>query len=41
MGRGGNSRDSYNVFTEKGARRATEAIDAHLIAVPLALDSGS
>ena len=39
MGRGRNSRDSYNIFTEKGARRATEAIDAHLISVPLALDS--
>ena len=38
MERGGNFRDSYDIFTENGARLATNAIDAHLIADPLILD---
>lgn len=38
MERGGNFRDSHDIFTEKGARLASESIDTHLIADPLILD---
>ena len=38
MQRGGNIRDSYDIFAEKGARLAAEAIETHLITGPLTLD---